>query len=367
MLQRSRPRAPDFDADLAACRELIRHGSRSFFTASKLLPPDVREPAYALYAFCRLSDDAVDEAGARRDAVQELRRRLDRVYEGHPDPIAADRAFARVAERTALPKALPEALLEGLEWDIEGRRYRTLDDLNAYGARVAGAVGAMMTVLMGVREEAVLARACDLGCAMQLTNIARDVGEDARNGRVYLPLDWLADEGIDAEDFLADPRWDGRIGRIVERLLAAADALYGRSAYGIAGLPVGCRPAIHAARLIYREIGEVIRRSGHDSVSRRAVVPGRRKVALLANAAASAVATPRGGPLGPLPQTAFLVHAVVQPKLPAAAADVPARADSAWTAFDDRVGWVLDLCERLERRRDDLGSSQRAAGLSLDT
>ncbi len=113
----------------------------------------------------------------------------------------------------------------------------------------------MMTVLMGVRDARTLARACDLGVAMQLTNIARDVGDDARKGRVYLPLDWLADEGVQPQALIADPRHDEALARVVARLLEAADVLYDRAVGGIAGLPLSCRPAIHAARLIYREIG----------------------------------------------------------------------------------------------------------------
>ncbi len=101
-----------------------------------------------------------------------------------------------------MPRALPEALLEGLAWDAQARRYATLSDLYDYSARVAAAVGAMMCVLMGVRDADALARACDLGVAMQLTNIARDVGEDARERRLYLPLDWLAEAGIDPDAFL---------------------------------------------------------------------------------------------------------------------------------------------------------------------
>ena len=99
---------------------------------------------------------------------------------------------------------MPDALFEGLQWDCEGRRYEDLEALHAYAARVAGAVGVMMALLMGVRDADALARACDLGVAMQLTNIARDVGEDARAGRLYLPLDWLREAGLDPAAFLAD-------------------------------------------------------------------------------------------------------------------------------------------------------------------
>ena len=112
---------------------------------------------------------------------------------------------------------------------------------------------------------------------MQLTNIARDVGEDARLGRLYLPRQWLAEEGIDADTWLARPQFTPALGRVIERMLTHADELYDRSAVGITALPVGCRPAMHAARLLYREIGHEVRRRGLDSVNGRAVVSWSRK------------------------------------------------------------------------------------------
>jgi 15-cis-phytoene synthase len=138
-------------------------------------------------------------------------------YRGTPLPLPADRAFAETVARFDIPRAIPAALLEGLAWDAESRRYATLADLHAYAARVAGTVGVMMALVMGVREPAALARACDLGAAMQLTNIARDIGEDARAGRLYLPLEWLAEAGIDADAFLADPRFTPALGGVKRR------------------------------------------------------------------------------------------------------------------------------------------------------
>ena len=129
------------------CRAAIKTGSRSFYAASLVLPAKVREPAYGLYAFCRLSDDAIDLGGGSLAALDRLRERLERAYCGRPMDHAADRAFADFLWRFSVPRALPEALLEGLAWDAEGRRYETLEDLHAYAARVAGAVGAMDTTL----------------------------------------------------------------------------------------------------------------------------------------------------------------------------------------------------------------------------
>lgn len=305
------------EADMAFCRETIRHGSLSFHAASRLLPARVRDPALALYAFCRLADDAVDLQTDKHTAVRLLHRRLDLAYAGRPRDAAIDRVFAAVIDEFALPRALPEALLEGLEWDAEGRRYATFPDLCAYGARVASSVGAMMCVLMRVRDADTLARACDLGVAMQLTNIARDVGEDARAGRIYLPLDWLAAEGVDPDAFLADPRATPAIRRIVRRLLAEADRLYLRSEAGIPALPLAARTGIYAARHIYAGIGGAIRRDGCDSVAHRARTNAMQKAAWMGLAASRSVAslvTPRSAVLyaRPMAETAFLVDATAQ-------------------------------------------------------
>src|SRR5262249_50197475 len=159
-------------ADLVACRALLRGGSRTFHAASHVLPRSVSGPATALYAFCRLADDAVDLHGGKLAALASQRDRLDRAYAGRPLPMPADRAFAHVVARFGVPRALPDALMEGLAWDAEGRRYEDFSALTDYAVRVAGAVGAMMAILMGVRAPHLIARACDLGVAMQLTNIA---------------------------------------------------------------------------------------------------------------------------------------------------------------------------------------------------
>lgn len=331
-------------ADRAACRAAIRAGSKSFFAASLLLPPSVRTSAYGLYAFCRLSDDAVDEAGGNRAAaLARLERRLTAAVAGRPENHPADRALAEVLARHAIPETLPRALLEGLAWDLQGRRYDSLSDLAAYAARVAGAVGAMMTLVMGVRDPHALARACDLGVAMQFTNIARDVGEDARAGRLYLPRAWLAAAGLDTRAFLADPRPDPALEQVVAHLLAAADRLYARAEPGIAALPPACRPAIRAARTIYAEIGRAVEANDLDSVTRRARVSGRRKAGLLARAVLPA---PRrdGLEAPPLSETAFLVEAVLRHPVPA-----PRRLP-AWWDVSGQIVRVLDLIEALEER-----------------
>ena len=292
---------PDrYEDDVRRCREILRAGSKSFFAASLFLPSRVRGPASVLYAFCRVADDAVDLVSPKHapEAIARMRERLGKLYAGDPNDNPVDRALAVVVKRFALPRAIPEAMLDGFVWDVEGRRYADLESLQGYCARVAATVGAMMTVLMGERAPGVLARACDLGVAMQLTNICRDVGEDARNGRVYLPTDWLAEAGVDVEAFLRTPTFSAPLGAVIERTLQEADRLYARSDAGVAMLPRDCRMAIRAARLLYSNIGEEVRRRGGDSVTARAVVPGGRKLGLLARAYGAWFSASRGPQAG---------------------------------------------------------------------
>lgn len=318
LLSKTKTKRPALEqADLDHCRALLRRGSKSFSAASRLLPKRVRAPAAALYAFCRIADDAID--GASREgvhqALEQLRARLDRVYAGTPIDDPVDRALCRAVLQSRMPRALLDALIEGFAWDAEGRRYPTILDVYAYGARVAGAVGAMMTVLLGRRDALTLSLACDMGVAMQLTNIARDVGEDARMGRLYLPVQWMLEAGLDPDAFLREPRMSPALADVIARVLREADVLYARAERGIARLPEDCRASIGAAGLIYAQIGRRVEEAGFDSVSRRAVVPLWTKARLLFQAwwkARASRGQPGSGPPGPSPafvQTAFLVDA----------------------------------------------------------
>jgi 15-cis-phytoene synthase len=337
----------------AECRDLLRGGSRSFFVASLLLPPRVRGPASALYAFCRQADDAVDLGGDVAAALAALHDRLDRVYAGQPLPLPADCALAEVVARFAIPRTLPEALLEGFAWDAAGRQYHTLSELYAYAVRVAGSVGMMMALVMARTAPEILARACDLGVAMQLTNIARDVGEDARAGRLYLPRAWLKRVGVDPEAWLANPAFSGPLGQVVARLLRTAEALYRRADAGIARLPSDCRPGIRAARRLYSGIGREVAACGFDSVSRRAVVPLRHKAWLLPGALLGhAVAAQQAGE-APLPQAGYLIEATTR----AIRWREPDRDRLPRWNLADRTVWVIELLLEVEQRREALRSS----------
>lgn len=330
-------------ADQAALRAALHGGSKSFDAAARLLPRHIRAPAIALYAFCREADDVIDRG---EGTLEWLRERLDLAYAGRPLPIPADRGLAWIVQAYGIPRALPEALLEGFAWDAEGRRYETLADVQAYAARVAGTVGAMMAVLMGVRDPGRLAAAVQLGIAMQLSNIARDVGEDARNGRLYLPLNWLRQAGIDPDAFLADPAFSPALAGIVQRLLEAADWHYRQATAGITRLPLGCRLGIGAARLLYAEIGAEVARRGMDSVSGRAVVGTWRKGVVLAGGLAGMLLPLRPLSAACLPEGAFLVDAVTRTGVSPVAATMPK-----WWHLRDRLRWTLDLFTQLERRQ----------------
>lgn len=267
--------------DRLVCRDWIRQHSKSFYLSSLLLPARVRQASWALYAFCRRADDAVDEradGGLRR--VEQLHARLERVYAGRGDDDPIDRAFAAVVARHSIDRALPEALLAGMEMDARGTRYATDEELLVYCFRVAATVGLMMTRVMGVSDDAGWLRAADLGVAMQLTNIARDVGEDERRGRSYLPASLLAACGGDRR-------------AAVEKLLARADAHYRAADRGVPLLPRDCRFAIASSRNIYSAIGDAVARNGYDSISRRAWVSLPRKLWLVARALPAIFSTAR--------------------------------------------------------------------------
>ncbi len=353
---------PDTTSDsLQACATMMQGGSKTFFAASRLLPLRIRKASIALYAFCRVADDLVDEAPPGAAPLERLRERLDRIYANTPEDFVEDHALSMVVQQYQLPRHLLDALIEGFAWDAAGREYASIEDLHAYAARVAGSVGAMMCWIMGPQSVDTLARACELGVAMQLTNIARDVGADAALGRVYLPRDWLREAGIDPQAWLQQPECSPALRSVVARLLDEADRLYKQSQSGIAALPPDCRAAILSASLIYWEIGNQLRHEGLDSVHHRTVVSTPRKLVLLAAAWTQApwIRTAQQAP-APLAAIEYLVRDCQQPHASAqlAGAYFPNR------AMPQRVAWVIDLLERRETerrlRRQPMGRSHAA-------
>jgi len=338
----------DFDShDLQACVAMMQGGSKTFFAASRLLPPRVRTAAIALYAFCRVADDLVDEAAPGDTPLAVLQARLDAIYAGTPHDHVEDHALSLLVAQYQLPRHLLDALIEGFAWDAAGRTYDSIEDLHAYGARVAGSVGAMMSWIMGTQNMDTVARACELGVAMQLTNIARDVGHDASIGRLYLPRRWLIEAGVQPEAWMAQPTFTPAIAQVVARLLDEADRLYKQAHSGIAALPPDCRAAICAASLIYAEIGHQLRREGLDSVNKRTVVSTTRKLMLLASAWTQ-VHWIRVADHSPVPLAAIV-------DLVQGCGDAGQRSSKPIyfpnRAMPQRVAWMINLLERREAER----------------
>jgi phytoene synthase len=289
--------------DLVTLSEgIIRSGSKSFAAAARLFDRDTRASAYLLYAWCRHCDDVIDgqELGFGRARAEphdpegqlaRLQRMTRAALDGEPmaDPIFA--AFQRVVAKHAIPPRYPLELIDGFAMDVTGRCYETIDDTLSYCYHVAGVVGVMMAFVMGVRDERTLDRACDLGLAFQLTNIARDVVDDARLGRVYLPASWLAEAGI-PRDRLEDTRYRESLFGVVERLLDEAEAYYRSALIGMSALPLRSRWAVATARNVYREIGREVRRRRAQAWDQRASTTKAQKLAALATGAAIAVAGP---------------------------------------------------------------------------
>ncbi|MEM9330397.1 MAG: phytoene/squalene synthase family protein [Pseudomonadota bacterium] len=332
------------------CRRIIREGSKSFYFASLMLPAQMRIAATALYAFCRVSDDIADTPKATMQSIDRLRERIKKAYAGTPENHAADCAFSEVVRHYEIPELVPQSMVEGFEWDIMGKNYETIGDVVDYSARVAGTVGVMMSIVMGRRLENTLARACDLGVAMQLINIARDVGEDAHNGRIYLPSEWLEQEGVNTAEFLAEPTFSNELGRVVERLLDKADEVYKRGMTGISDLPTSCRPGIRAAGMVYAEIGQKVRKNGFNSVDQRAYTTRGRKLSLMLMSTGNPFDTNGADQSPPLAEVKYLI-------------DASARDHE--NAFGDGE-WLINLFAEMDRRdREYLERARATAKLDL--
>jgi phytoene synthase len=263
-------------------RQILRRHARSFSWAARLMPPRPRHDATLLYAWCRRCDDAVDLAAdpaTARAGLARLHDELDAVCGASPlaDPIL--QGFQGVLRRNQIHRRYADELLDGMAMDIGPVRYASIADLQVYCYRVAGTVGIMMAHLMGVRGGTALRHATDLGIAMQLTNICRDVVEDERRGRVYLPAELLGGSFRPSET-------GARTKQAVATLLDLADRHYRSGDRGLGALPAACAGAVRAARLIYAEIGAVIARRGFDVFRGRAVVSPARKLWLVLRALA---------------------------------------------------------------------------------
>lgn len=289
------------DAIARASRRSIAAGSKSFAVAARLLDPRTRERAHHFYAWCRHCDDVIDGQAAgqgqsapvmppgERLALLESKTRAALAGRAPDDPAFV--ALARLAESNALPHFIPIDILGGFRMDVEGRPYRTLQDLFGYCYGVAGAVGIGMAIVMGVDREdrATLDRACDLGLALQLTNIARDVMDDARIGRLYIPDEVFGREGV-TPAFVLDRANHAAVVAAAHAVLELAERYYASARVGIAALNWRSAWASATALGVYREIGQRIRRRENPWAERQSVPCWRKLVHVAAGGAAPLVA-----------------------------------------------------------------------------
>ena len=278
---------------VSAARAVLARQSKSFALASLLLPRRCRGDVAVLYAYCRRADDAVDEApvGERRERVAALFRELGSVYAGAPQTDSLLAEFQRVVRKHGIPETYPRALLEGMRSDLGPVRVADEVELVLYAHRVAGVVGLMLCHVFTLSDRRALVNADHLGIAMQLTNVCRDVLEDFRRDRVYLPATLLRTCGVRTLDppdgDLASVR--AELAVAVRSLLLLSERYYTSGDAGLSALPFRVALAVRSARLIYAAIGAELARRGHDALAGRAVVPLWRKLALVAQAVATEI------------------------------------------------------------------------------
>lgn len=263
------------DPLLAHAERSIAVGSKSFAAAARLFDANTRRSAMLLYAWCRHCDDVIDGQQAGHGAsvqapalalqcLLELQVQTDAACRGAPIEQPAFAALREVARQHGIPRQEAFDLLAGFAQDVAGEHYRSLDETLGYCYHVAGVVGLMMARVMGVRDPAVLDRACDLGLAMQLTNIARDIVADAQVGRCYLPEQWLEELAIPG-DRLTDKRYRRRLAQLAQRLVDHAEPYYLSAQAGLPALPWRSAWAVATAALVYRQIGLKVRKAGADA------------------------------------------------------------------------------------------------------
>ena len=249
---------------------LTAHHSRSFYLASALLEAPIRRAIRALYAFCRTADDLVDNSGANAASLlQSWRERAFKVRPPESDLVAV--AWADVRTRYQVPRRYAEQLLDGVASDLKHVRYRTFDELTTYCYGVASTVGLMSMHIIGYEDQGAIRYAVKLGVALQLTNILRDIAEDWRRGRLYLPQEELQAFGLEEQDIAAG-RNDDRWRDFMRFQVARARAIYDEAWPGIRLLAPKGRFAVAAAATFYRAILDDIEAHDYDVFTRRAYV-----------------------------------------------------------------------------------------------
>ncbi|HEV3088168.1 MAG TPA: squalene/phytoene synthase family protein [Candidatus Elarobacter sp.] len=257
-----------------ACRKIARRHSKTFFLSSLFLAPPKRRAVWAVYAFCRTADDIVDRVAPARERLEALAAwelGLRESYEGRAtDPVFV--AFADAVRRFAIPLEPALDLLRGARIDLAVRRFERFDELCDYCYLVASTVGLLVMPILGALSPGAARYGIALGRAMQVTNILRDVGEDARMNRLYLPLEDVRRFGCTEESILAG-RIDAPFVALMRYEIERVRAMYREAEPGIALLEPGSRYTVRLALALYRAILERIERNGYDVFARRAHVP----------------------------------------------------------------------------------------------
>ncbi|MEM6493935.1 MAG: phytoene/squalene synthase family protein [Pseudomonadota bacterium] len=290
--------------------EAIKFGSQSFSAASQLFDNQTRERAWLLYAWCRRCDDIADnqvlggELGDQSDLSERLaliRRLTAKAFAGEPTGDASFDALGVVSSECALTPQMAEDVIAGFALDAEDWRPRSEADMMRYCYHVAGAVGVMMAVVMGVdpKDADTLDRANDLGLAFQLSNIARDIVEDDAAGRCYLPVEWLVEQDIEPGQH-TKPHHREELAEMAARLVALVEKHEAAARVGAERLPFRSRWAVLSAARIYGAIGRKVRKRGVEAWNSRTYVPRWEKALYGARAFLSAAINREKHPDGPI-------------------------------------------------------------------
>lgn len=257
------------NAAAADPRTAIRKGSKSFYFASLFFSDQVKSDCWNLYRWCRYCDDRIDNGGTEDD-LKDIKNKTLSALRGLSGP-PQFRGVSEVCQRYSIPLEYPMELLSGFEKDSRGLTIKDENELEEYAYQVAGVVGLMMSYIMNADLSRAREAAKCMGNAMQLTNIARDIGEDFFRGRIYLPATWLKDEKIQTGK-LMDLDQRESLFRVSERLLKKADGLYQKGYSGLIYLPLRSAIAVSIAASIYSSIGRKIRRQGPSALDSRIYV-----------------------------------------------------------------------------------------------
>jgi len=284
---------------VAGARDSIQHGSKSFRAASRLFDRTTRERAWMLYAWCRHCDDVCDGQvfgfgrGAGGD-VAALREKTHRAIAGEEVDELPFRALAQLHRERPIPERFLDDHLKGFELDQGDWQPANEEELIRYCYYVAGAVGCMMAIVMGVPvdDEETLGYAADLGIAFQLSNIARDIREDHDAGRYYIPADWLAELGVEPQS-LFEPEKAEALATIARRLVNRVEEYEARARLGVGRLPFRSRLAVLSALRIYGAIGRRVAELGGAAWDERVTIGKARKLAFVVPSLAEALTAGR--------------------------------------------------------------------------